>query len=212
MMNYEEAPRRASQSVLREYANGIRQVNALVKCLFQKGDLPERFTPEPLKLHPSLEGKVRQETITIGGRTPQELLSELSQNGVNVSLYAKSMIANPAFTTLPQPEQIDLVRLQVSDLVIGKNHPTTDQIYQKAQELGLKPCPAEVGPHYRDQYKNQPRDELVVVGMQQIAVSDGYPRVFVLVHDPRGLWLFDSWAYPHGRWDPGHQFVFSLRK
>ena len=212
VMNYKEVPRGTSQAYQKQYADGIAQMNELAQTLLSQGLLPERFAPEPSKLHPSLEEKVRQETITIGGKTSQELLSELTQNGINVGSYARSMMENPDFTTLPGPQQIDLVRLQVRDLGIKKNLPTTDDIYKRAQELGLNLCPAEVGPQYRLQYNNQPNGEWFVIGMKPITDSGGYPRVFALGRRADGLWLLGTWATPGRMWGPGREFVFSLRK
>ena len=211
-MNYIEAPRGASKAHLEQYAGGIAQMDQLARNLQSQGLLPERFAPEPSRLHPSLEGKVRQETLTIGGKTSQELLGELTQGGFKIGSYARSMMESPAFTTLPEPQEIDLVRLHVRDLGINKKTPTTDEIYGKAQELGLELCPAEVGPQYRLKYKDQPRGEWVTVGMKQIAGSDGFPSVFRLGHDDDGLWLRGYWTKPGDEWNPGHEFVFSLRK
>lgn len=175
-----------------------------------KGKLPERPVGEPLRLHPFLEGKVRQEIITIGGKTTQELLAELTQGGFRVSSYARSMMENPSFTTLPNPEQRDLVRLHVKDLGLKRDYPRTDEIYQKAQDLGLELCPAEVGPQYRLQNKNQPLGEWLAVAMKPIPASAGNPCVFRLGHGGGGLWLYGSWTEPGNAWDPEYGFVFTL--
>src|SRR3989344_3235155 len=128
-----------------------------------------------LRLHSSIEGKVRQETITIGGKTARELLGELTRRGIHIGSYAKSMVESPDFTTLPSSEQIDLVHLQVRDLGINKNYPTTDEIYRRVDELGLTLLPAEAALHYRLQYMNQPRGEVLFTGMKQMADSDCGP-------------------------------------
>jgi hypothetical protein len=177
-----------------------------------KGKLSERPAGEALRLHSSLEGKVRQETITIGGKTSKELLSELTQGGFRVSSYARSIMENPEFTTLPDPEPIDLVRLHIKDLGIKRGYPTTTEVYERALELDLKLCPAEVGPNYRLQNKNQPLGEWFYVGMKPIPDSDGYPYVFLLERDDDGVWLDGSWAEPDDGWGPEDGFVFSLRK
>lgn len=212
MNSYKELPDRASQAQQAQYAEGIGRINSLAEELHAQGLLPDVFTPEPSRLHPSLEGKVRQETLTIGGKTSQELLAELAQYGFKIGSYARSMVESSAFTTLPEPQELDLVRLQVKDLGINKDLPTTDEIYAKAQELGLELCPAEVGPQYRLKYKDQPRGEWVAIGMKQIAGSDGYPGVFEVDHGGGGLWLSSGWARPGDGWNPGYRFVFSFRK
>jgi hypothetical protein len=89
---------------------------------------------------------------------------------------------------------------------------TTDQIYQRAEELGLELCPAEVGPHLRLQYQDQPMSEFLHIGMKQITDSHGDPDVFRLYRDEGGRWLSGGWARPSGHWDRDSKFVFRLRQ
>jgi hypothetical protein len=157
------------------------------------------------------EGKIRRQQIEIGGKTREQLQQELKQKGVNVSSYAEDMMKSPDFSTLPIAQMLDTVRLKVGDLGLSR-YPTTDQVYKKAQELGLDLCPPEVGPRLRLQYTDQPMGEWLYVGMKQITDSDGYPNVFDLERDGAGLWLRDGWASPDNLWNPSSEFVFSLRK
>lgn len=212
MNQYKEVSGGASPAELAKYARGIHQMDQLADRLHSQGRLPERFAGTPSQLPPFLEGKVCQGTITIGGKTGSDLTRELIQAGINVGSYARSMMENPDFTTLPNPEQIDLVRLHVRDLGIKKDYPTTNEIYQRVQDLGLELCPAEVGPQYRLQYKNQPRRERFAIGMKPITDSGGDPSVFALAHNDDGLWLDDGWTEPDYEWNPEDGFVFRLRK
>ena len=157
------------------------------------------------------EGKIRRQSIEIGGKTREQLQTELQQAGVNMTSYAQDMMRSRDFTTLPYAETVDTVRVKVQDLGFS-GYPTTDQIYQRVQELGLELCPAEVGPNYRLQYADQPLGEWFSIGMKQIAGSDGNPTVFGLERRGGGLWLGGSWARPGRSWGPDDEFVFSLRK
>lgn len=154
------------------------------------------------------EGKIRIESLKIGGKSVSQLEQELQQANINISEHAKDMLHSKDFTTLPAPEKLDTVRLKVADLLPG--NPTTDQIYAKAKELGLDLVPAETGVHYRLKYKNQPMDEWLYTGMKQIADRDGHPRVFRLLRDGDGLWLRSSLAFPSSRWRPLDGLMFSL--
>jgi hypothetical protein len=136
----------------------------------------------------------------------------MEQAGINVTSYADDMMKSPDFTTLPMPELLNTVRLTVQDLGFDRGTPTTDQIYKKATKLGLDLCPAEVGPHLRLQYTDQPVGEWFYVGMKQIAGSDGRPFVFGVERYGDGLWLYGYWAKPDDEWSPEDEFVFSLRK
>jgi hypothetical protein len=157
------------------------------------------------------EGKIRRQQVEIGGKTKEQLQSELKQAGVNVSSYAEDMMNSPDLTTLPIPQALDTVRLKVGDLGLS-GYPTTDQVYRKAQELGLDLCPAEVGPRLRLQYTDQPMGEWVYVGMEQINDLNGNPNVFGLERHVDGLWLDGIWALPDDGWSPNNEFVFCLRK
>ena len=131
--------------------------------------------------------------------------------GINISDYAKSMLKNREFVPGKNPEEATLIRLTVADLGF-KSSATTDQIYERAQILGLELCPADTGPNYRLKYRNQPLNEWIYMGMKQITDSDGYPCVFELGRSGDGLWLDGFWARPDYEWAPGYAFVFRLRK
>src|SRR3989338_2583405 len=131
--------------------------------------------------------------------------------GINISDYAKSMLKNREFVPGKNPEEATLIRLTVADLGF-KSSATTDQIYERTQILGLELCPADTGPNYRLKYQNQPLNELIYMGMEQIADSGGSPRVFWLARRGGGLWLDGHWARPVSEWYPVSRFVFRLRK
>ena len=154
------------------------------------------------------EGKIVRSTIEIGGKTKEQLQTEMKRQ--NIHNYAQWMMDSEDFTTTQKSEPADLVRLKVRDLNL--DNPTTENIYQKAQELGLELCPAEVGPQYRLQYTDQPMDEYLHIAMKQITDSGGYPCVFRLGRDDDGLVLVDSWAMPADLWHPDRVIVFRTRK
>ncbi len=149
--------------------------------------------------------------LTVGGKSSKELQRELSRGGFKVSPYVQDLLNSPDFITLEKPEEIELVRRSVKDLGLTGT-PTTDEVYTRAQELGLELCPAEVGPHLRLTYTDQPMGEWFYIGMKQVSDRYGDPRVFSLALDGGGVWLRGSWAYPGSHWYPAYEFVFSLRK
>lgn len=121
------------------------------------------------------------------------------------------MLQSKGFNTLKDPETLRTVWLEVQDLGISRAS-TTDQVYSRANELGLELCPAETGPHMRLCYTDQPMRGLLSIGMKQIAGLRGYLGVFNLVHYESDLWLAATREYPDFGWDAGAKFVFSLRK
>ncbi len=181
-------------------------VGQLEPGIFQK--LPESlehvYTSFP-------EKKIRRENVEIGGKSAEQLISEMKAARINIPDYAKSMLKSREFVPGKNPEEATLIRLTVADLGF-KSNTTTDQICERAQILGLELCPADTGPNYRLKYRNQPLNEWIYIGMKQIADSVGRPNVFGLGRDDDGLWLNDYWAGPGVEWNPGGRFVFRLRK
>ena len=159
------------------------------------------------------EKKIRRENVEIGGKSAEQLISEMEAAGINISDYTKSMLKNREFVPGKNPEEATLIRLTVADLGF-KSSATTDQIYERAQILGLELCPADTGPNYRLKYRNQPLGEWIYMGMKQITDSGGDPHVFELVRydDGLGLWLNDYLARPDREWYSDVEFVFRLRK
>jgi len=181
-------------------------VGPLEPGIFQK--LPENlehvYTSFP-------EKKIRRDSVEIGGKTKEQLIAEMEAAHINISVYAKSMMENRDFIPGKNKEVATLIRLTVADLGF-KTSATTDQIYERAQTLGLELCPPDTGPNYRLTYKDQPLNEWIRISMKQIAGSDGDPDVFYLGRDDDGLWLHDIWAMPDYEWYPDNEFVFRLRK
>ncbi len=156
--------------------------------------------------------KIRRENVEIGGKSAEQLISEMEAAGINISDYARSMLLNKKeFIPTANPEDMTLIRLTVADLGF-KSNATTDQIYERAQALSLELCPTDTGPNYRLKYRNQPLNEWIYMGMEQITDSDGYSRVFDLGRDGDGLWLREAWARPGRAWAPDDEFAFRLRK
>lgn len=182
----------------------VGSLQAWVFELLAKYNIDHVYTKFP-------EGKVQVSELTIGVKSKQELLEDLKRENIQVSRFADDMIKNPDFTTLQNPETIKTVRITVQDLGFDTGTPTTDQIYKKADELGLDLCLPEVGVYQRLQDKNQP-DGWYSMGMKQITDSDGRLSVFELGRDEDELWLDSDWAGPDRKWNRGGRCVFSLRK
>ncbi len=71
-----------------------------------------------------------------------------------------------------EPSELELIVIYVAELGFS-NGATTEKIYEKAISVGLRLCPAEVGPQLRLQYVDQPNGEWLVVAMDPITDSDG---------------------------------------
>lgn len=121
------------------------------------------------------------------------------------------LLRSKDFTTLSKPKTIPLVDAPLSAMGFT-TMPTTDQVFQRADELEWDKLPAEAGPHLRLAYTDQPLNEWLRMGMKQIADRDGNPNVFSVVRDGGGSWLNAALAGPSDRWILEDRFVFSPRK
>jgi len=157
------------------------------------------------------EGNIRRQEIEIGGKNAEALKKELEKNKIKTSNYANDILASKDFTTLENSENITLVRLKVRDLGFEQGA-ITDEVYEKANDLGLELCPAEIGPCLRLKYTDQPMNEWLLIGMKQITPRDGSPLIFDLERREDGLWLCGAWALPDDGWRPARGFVFRLLK
>lgn len=199
-----------------QIARNLKEINQNTKAyvgplekdifnLFLKYKIQHIYTSFP-------EGKIRLDNILIGGKKVQQLEKEIKQIG-KITNFAKKMLYNRDFTTLKDPTLLGIVYLKESDLGLSK-YPI-NQIYQRAQELGLDLCPAEVGAHLLLKDKNPLIERYLFIGMKQISIADSGgdpPRIFMLVRGDNGLWLYGTWVEPARKWYPAHVFVFSLRK
>lgn len=169
------------------------------------------------------EQPIRRYGIEMGGKDEQEIEELLTRNAYGFDSVA-FIFGHDDFKRslrLDDPKQPDgklksqeeatLIRLSVEDLGFPKGS-TTEQIYARAQQLGLELCSPEVGPQFRLQCVNQPMNKYLHVGMKQILGTDGYPYVFSVGRDGDGPWLSYDWAEPTREWSAGHEFVFRLRK
>ena len=150
-------------------------------------------------------------TIRIGGKTMEQLLDAMNTNGFTVSDWAKDIMSKEAFTTLPEVQTINLARAKVRDLGFKKK-PTTAELWARIRELGHDLCPAEVGPHLRLQFGDQPKGDYFWVAMEQISASGGCPCVFCVYHGDDVRWLHAGWTDPDDRWGLDFGVAFLLRK
>lgn len=151
--------------------------------LTQKFNIEHIYTKFP-------EDRIEQFTVELGGQTEEEIISELERrkrlaDDDKEKIYmdsAKSILKNDEFYTLKNKERIKFIKLKVRDLGFPYGA-TTQEIYEKAEKLGLDLCPPETGPqirlHYEEIFKReQPKDEWFYIGMKTISDSDGNPDMF----------------------------------
>jgi len=154
------------------------------------------------------EEKIFMLTLETNPETNTSALAKESLKNQNIYLsdWGENILHKTEFSK--EKQKYNLVRFAVHELGFP-NGATTEEIYQKANELGLELCPAEVGPHLRLKYHG---GEWMLIAMKQILDRDGSLRVFSLCSSRDRLELRADSAEPSERWDSDVELVFVLRK
>ncbi len=126
-------------------------------------------------------------------KTGDEFVGILEEKGFLISPDAKTLLRKIELTK-DRKEQY-LVRVTPRDLGF-KEMPSLKAINQRAIELGLTLCPAEVGPYLREQYTDQPKNTWLMIGMDPVMVKNTkdkeYPIAFALIEED-GLCLHSTY-------------------
>lgn len=195
-----------------------------------------RDTAPALKLEEEIMGRIKsiralapvvfaeRTEITIGDKSKEDLIKELEERAksnnpedkIYIPRLASSMLQNPDFLVVSQPEKIKIIRLKVRDLGLGE-WPTTNQIYKRAEELGLELCTPEIGPylrlHYQEVFKReQAKGESLYIGMKHIADSDGNQSIFdVHLNHFGDNFLHKFSATPEYKWLLDSEIIFTRK-
>ena len=131
----------------------------------------------------------------------EQAKEKLESKGIWVGDYGKDLLDKTEYSK--EQKQYRLVQFTVGQLGFPQGA-TTDQIYATAQELGLKLCPAEVGPQLRLSYSGK---DLKFIAMKQISDRDSSPNVFYLSSGDSRLSLGADRADPSCKWYSDRRFV-----
>ncbi len=156
--------------------------------------------------------EVTFEGLQIGGKTGQELSELMKEAKIDTTTNIHSIMDRSEFKTALPTEQIDLIKLRVSDLALPKS-PTTEQIYTRIAELGLELCPPETGPHYRLTHLDLPSSEWVHIGSEPFIMSNKSANIMRVGGVPKILrTLGCTSAGRFDSWKPDDLFMFRIRK
>ena len=149
-------------------------------------------------------------TIKLGTglSTADDFRTALKESGNRINDWGIEILNNPAFTARETEEVLDLVVVSVTDHWFKGVHYRWKFI-DKALELGLRLCPAEVGPQLRLQYADQPEGEWLVIGMEPIIGEGGFPGVFSVEHGEFGpRWLRGTRGFDYDSLPDRYRYVF----
>jgi hypothetical protein len=183
--------------------------------------LTSRMTPENILRALKNASLKLWKKLSVGGNTKDELLEKFKtatyrvgkedKVGIQANDWARD-IASKAECIFPTEveEDVEFVMGSLGDL-FGFNRNAKTQVFLNEAFLAkydLELCKPSDAFYLRLAYTDQPLDEWIRVGMKPIIGSDRNPRVFRLVHDSRGVWLFAADAFPARQWNPAHLWLF----
>lgn len=195
-----------------QIANTIDQVNEKTVAYIGPWNIEVyQKMPDTVKyLYESFpETKIFKQSLELSTKTPEQYTKELIDNGNQIYSYAQQILNK--IEALKSPEQISLVSFSVEQLGFP-NGATLQEIYDKAQSMGLELCPPQVGPELRLSYTDQPNNEYLVIAMEAITDADGGPGLFGVDRDVSGPCLGYNYGRLGFRWRGGRRFVFRSRK
>ena len=135
--------------------------------LFKEYKIDQVYTEFPKK-------KIDILNLSIGGEKNKDaLIEEIEGKGFRVDKEARSMIDGDRFNTggFGEDRSVLSVRLAVGDMGF-KERVSYDQIFKRANELGLALCPPAVGPEYLMQYGHKCQS-LTPIAMEPLSyISD----------------------------------------
>jgi len=160
------------------------------------------------------------QSIEIGGKTGEELISQLKEKGVDISNLAMCALKSEELAISKPTENISLLLLSARDLGFEIPAPLKDGIYPMADRLGLELCPAEIGPEILLRHADKPLFGPLGtnIGMKPIRTGKtliNYDEDFifdVFRGDNGNLQLGVSQYSGPGMYNPDNKFVFCLRK
>lgn len=185
---------------------------------------PGIFQKDIERVYTSLaENKIQKYNIKIGGQTKDWIKKKIEENQVHINDLTKYLLKSKDFVTLENIKNVNLAILTVKNLGLSNKAPTLDEIYKRAEELGLELCPAEVGPRLQLQMQNFTKDSMrwlqnsLAIAMKQIDDRANYPNIFYLDNSnllednyENNLFLSARNALPSSKWRLNDRFVFSL--
>jgi len=169
------------------------------------------------KIYPECSFKSR--TLEVGGLTKWELIEKLQKTSILINEFGERLLADDKFTTSETKYSLQIVELTVGNLGFPDGA-TTDQIFKRANELGLKLCPIELGPYLRLQYLDQPEgfsgklpkhqapSGSVTIASEILTEDDDFPKGFYLRRINGVLWLRGYLADHLHVWNPEDHFIF----
>ena len=203
----------------------LGQVEAIVNKLGGIEGVRRFLSGELVVKEPEWEGEIwRSIKIGTGLKTANDFIQTIVSSGLEtadasiqaldksfkIGCWAEKMLKTLAFTDSVafKKTEMELVNISVADLDFKESESVSgSDIYKRAYQLGLELCPAEVGPQLWLQYKDQPKDDHLHIGMKPIL-----GRIFRIDNLGYCRTLNSVGEFNTFRWASYNRWVFLRRK
>jgi hypothetical protein len=112
----------------------------------------------------------------------------LDAANIKIGDAANEILGRPAFPYVSEKTKVELTVVSAAELGVESESSLAD-FYNRARQLGLMLCPAEVAPQLRLDYRDQPRGETLIIAMEPVNTYSGEPTILSLVNWGSGLAL-----------------------
>lgn len=147
-------------------------------------------------------------SLHLGSQAAKAICEDLEAIGCLTDAGVKDLNYGDAYG----PVDVELVVASVADLGF-KEGETCRKIFDRASELGLDLCPAEVGPALRRLYTDQPNGEWLLIAMHSVIISRGDLQVLCVGrHNDGKRCLHGREGHPDNWWPAKTRWVFTRRK
>src|SRR5215469_10689972 len=112
----------------------------------------------------------------------------LDAANIKIGDAAYEILGRPAFPYAGEKTVVELAIVSAAELGVESESSLTD-FYNRAKQLGLMLCPAEVALQLRLDYRDQPLGEALTIAMEPVSTYAGEPTILSLVNWGTGLAL-----------------------
>jgi len=129
---------------------------------------------------------------------------------IKIGDAADEILGRAAFPYAREKTVVELTVVSAAELGVESDESSLSDVYERARQVGLELCPAEVGPQLRLDYHNQPLGEALDIAMEPVATYGGDPTILTLVNWGTGLVLIGRDGRSESKVNRISRFVFAV--
>jgi len=129
---------------------------------------------------------------------------------IKIGDAADEILGRAAFPYAREKTVVELTVVSAAELGVESDESSLSDVYERARQVGLELCPAEVGPQLRLDYHNQPLGEALDIAMEPVATYGGDPTILTLANWGTGLVLIGRDGRSESKVNRISRFVFAV--